>query len=106
MSGKQIITDWVMVPLVLVVLIGGFAMNIKAVENKNADLAKKLDAVQAQLTAIKAAQKNVVVKTVTAPTDGDAAKKDDVKKPDASDTKKDDDGKKKKDDDEEADVPL
>ncbi len=106
MSGKQIVTDWVMVPLVLVVLIGGFAMNIKAVENQNADLSKKLDAVQAQLTALKQAQKNLVVRTVPAtkddakkPTDGnDDAATDDKAKPDAPDTKKDDDKP--------ADIPL
>lgn len=82
MSAKEIITDKVMVPLVLVVLIGGFAMNIKAVESRNADLSKKLDVVQAELAAIKKAQKNLVVRAVPAPT---KATTDDATKPDNND---------------------
>ena len=117
MSGKQIITDWVMVPLVLVVLVGGFAMTIKAVETQNADLGKKLDAVHAELTALKSAQKNLVLRAAPA-TSTDAVKtKPDATKPDATkDATKDatedategdnKDDNKKNDDDEPADVPL
>jgi|GEM_PF-5156125 len=104
MSAKQIITDKVMVPLVLVVLIGGFAMNIKAVESRNADLSKKLDLVQAELAAIKKAQKNLVVRAAPTPDTKPAAKDDATPPADTAGDKTD--GKARSDDDQPDNPPL
>lgn len=103
MSAKEIITDKVMVPLVLVVLIGGFAMNIKAVESRNADLSKKLDLVQAELAAIKKAQKNLVVRAAPTPDTRPAARDKATPPADAGDKTGD---KTKSDDDQPDNPPL